>query len=75
MKVGYNSNGYQMVEQRISCKGPDNINVSSAGKTDHSYTLIQKYEALLYANQTDIKILIQRLIEDEHFPNDYAEGI
>ena len=42
MKVGYNSTGYQMVEQRSSWKGPDNINVSSVGKTYHGSILIQE---------------------------------
>ena len=41
MKVGYNSTGYQMVEQRISWKYPDTTNVSSVGKTDHVSILIQ----------------------------------
>ena len=41
MKVGYNSTGYKMVEKRSSWKGSDTINVSSVGKTDHSYILIQ----------------------------------
>ena len=41
MKVGYNSTGYQMVEQQISWKVRDTINVSSVGKTDHSSILNQ----------------------------------
>ena len=47
MRVGYNSNGYQMVEQRISWKGPDTINLSSVGNTDHGSILIQEAEACL----------------------------
>ena len=41
MKVGYNSTGYQMVEQRSLWKGPDNINVSSVLETDHGSISIQ----------------------------------
>ena len=55
MKVGYNSTGYQMVEQRSSWKVPDNINVSSVGNTDHSSILIQESEAHSYANHTHTK--------------------
>ena len=47
MKVGYNSTGYQMLEQRSSWKGPDTINVSSVGKTGHGSILIQESEARL----------------------------
>ena len=41
MKVGYNSSGYQMAEQKIQWKGPDTINVSSVGNTDHSSIFIK----------------------------------
>ena len=41
MKDGYNSTGYQMVEQYSLWKVPDNINVSSVGKNDHGSILIQ----------------------------------
>ena len=41
LKLGYNYNGYQMVEQQILCKYPDTINVSSFGNTNHGYILIQ----------------------------------
>ena len=41
MIVGYNSTGYQMVEQRSLWKGPDTINVSSVGNNDHGSILIQ----------------------------------
>ena len=68
MKVGYNSTGYQMVEQRSSWKGTDTINVSSVGKTDHSSILIQEAELRSYANLTDMKSIIQRLIDDEKCP-------
>ena len=68
MKVRYNSTGYQMVEQRSSWKGPDTINVSSFEKTDHGSILIQEYESRSYANHTDMKILIKRLIVDEKCP-------
>ena len=68
MKVGYKSTGCQMVEQCISWKGPDTINVSSVGKTDHNYILIQEAEARSYDNFIDMKIIIQRLIDDEIFP-------
>ena len=57
-----------MVEQRSLWKGPDTINVSSVGKTDHGSILIQEYEAHLYANCTDMRILIQRLMDDEKIP-------
>ena len=52
-----------MVEQQSSCKGPDTINVSSVGKTDRGYILIQYYEARSYATLTDMKSLIQKLID------------
>ena len=42
MEVGYNSTGYQMAEHWSSWKGPDTINVSSFGKTDHGSILIQE---------------------------------
>ena len=45
MIFGYNSTGYQMVEQQSSWKGPDTINVSSFGKTSNGYILIQEAEA------------------------------
>ena len=45
MKFGYNSTGYQMVEQRSSWKGPDTINVSSVENTDHGSILIQESES------------------------------
>ena len=64
-----------MVEQRSSWKGPDTINVSSVGNIDHGSILIQKYEARLYANRTDMYSFIQRLIDQGKFPNDHAEGI
>ena len=41
MKVGYNSTGCQIVEQRSSWKVPDTINVSSVVNTDQCYILIQ----------------------------------
>ena len=75
MKAGYNSTGYQMVEQRSSWKGPDTINVSSVGKTDHGSILIQEAEVRSYSNHTDTKIIIQWLIDDENISNDHAEGI
>ena len=75
MKIGYNSTGYQMVKQQSSWKGPDTINVSSVGKTDHGSILIQEAEACSYSNRTDMKSLIQSLIDDEKISNDYAEGI
>ena len=75
MKVGYNSTGCQMVEQRSSWKVPHTINVSIVGKTDHISILIKKYEARLYVNRTDIKSQIQRTIDDEKMSNNHAEGI
>ena len=75
MKVRYNSTGYQMVEQQSSWKGPDTINVSSVGNTDHGYIKIQEYEALSYYNRIYMKGLIQRLIDGENISNDHAEGI
>ena len=74
MRVGYNSTGYQMAEQRISWKGPDTINVPSVGKTDHGSIWIQESEACLYANRTDTKSIIQILIDDENMSNYHAEG-
>ena len=41
IKVGYNSTGYQTVEQQSSWKGPDTINVTSVGNTDQGSILIQ----------------------------------
>ena len=75
MKVGYNSTGYQMVEQQSSWKGPDSINVSSVRKTDHGSVLVQEVEARSYANRKDMKSLIQRLIDNWKMTDDYAEGI
>eukprot|EP00957_Ditylum_brightwellii_P188683 14363217-Ditylum_brightwellii.AAC.1 len=75
MKVGYNSTGYQMVEHWSSWKGPDSINVSSVGKTDRGSVLVQKAEARSYANRTDMKALIQRLIDKGKISNNHAEGI
>ena len=74
-KVGYNYTGYQMVEQRSSCKDPDTIHVSIAEKTDHSSILIQKSESGSYANRTYMKSLVKRIIDDETISNDHAEGI
>ena len=45
MIFGYNSTGYQMVEQQSSWKGPDTMNVSSVGNSDHGSILIQEAEA------------------------------
>ena len=75
MKIGYNTTGYQMVEQRSSWKGPDSINISSVGKMDHNSILVQEAEARSYSNRTDMKNLIQRLIDDKKMTNDHAEGI
>ena len=75
MKVGYNYTGYQMAEQWSLWKGPDTINISSVGKTDHGSILIQEAEARSYANRTDMKILLQRLIDDKKISNDHAERI
>ena len=67
-KVGYNSTGCQMVEQLSSWKIPDNINVSSVGKTDHGYILFQWSEARLSNNRKDTKGQIQRIIDYEKLP-------
>ena len=75
MKVGYNSTWYQMLEQRSSWKGPYTINLSSFGKTDNSSILIWEAEACSYANRTDMKSILQRLIYDGKMSNDHAEGI
>lgn len=75
MKVKYNSIGYQMVEQRSSWKGPDTINVSSVGRTDHNSVLLHEAEARSYANRTDMKSLINGLIADGKMTADHAEGI
>ena len=68
MKFGYNSAGYQMVEQQSIWKAPDTINVSNVGKTDHGYIFIQEYESGLYTNRKNTKSLPQRLIYNENFP-------
>ena len=65
MKVGYNSTGYQMVKQRRAWQGPESINVSSVGKTDHGSVLVQEAVARSYTNRTDVKSLNQRLIIDD----------
>jgi hypothetical protein len=39
-QVCYNTIGYQMVEQRYSWKGPDSINISTVGKTNHNLLLL-----------------------------------
>ena len=65
MEVIYNPTEYKMVEQRSSWKVTDNINVSSVGNTDHGSILIQEPESRLYANLTDTKSQIQRLIDYE----------
>ena len=75
MKIAYNSTGYQMVEQRVSFKGPDSINVCTVGKTDHNSILLQKAEVLSYANRTDMKALIKRNIDDGLMTNFHADGI
>ena len=75
MKFGYNSTRYKKVEQRISCKSPNTINVSIFGNTDHGSILNQESEECAYDNCTDTKGLIKRLIDDENFPNDHDEGI
>ena len=68
MKVGYNSTGYQTVEQQSSWKIPDTINVSNVGNTDNGSILIQEAKTCRYANRTDTKSRIQRLIGDEKCP-------
>ena len=75
IKVWYNSAGYQILEQRSSCKGLDTINVSNVENTEHSYILIQEAEARPYSNRTGINGLTERLIDYGKFPNDHAEGI
>ena len=72
VKSGYNFTRYQMVEQFSSWEVPDTINVSSVVKTDNGYILIQGAESCLYANNTDIKFIIQRLVDDEKMSNDHA---
>ena len=64
-----------MIKQRSSWKGPDTINASIVGKTDHGSILIQEDEARPYDNRTYMKSLLQRLIYDEKMSNDHAEGI
>ena len=64
-----------MVEQWISWRCLETINVSSVGKTNHSSILIQESKACSHDNRICMKILIQRLIDDEKFSNDIAEGI
>lgn len=75
MKIGHNSTSYQMVEQRTSWKGPDSINVSSCGRMNHNSVLLREAEARSYNHRTDMKSLIQRLIDDKKMSPDHAEGI
>ena len=53
-----------MVEQQSLWKVPYTVNVSSFGKTDHGYILIQEAKARSYDNLADTKSIIQRLIDD-----------
>ena len=75
VKAGYSSIGYQMVEQRMSFKGPDSINIRSVGRTDHNSVLLHEAEARSYANRPDMKFLVQRLIADGKMSQDHADGI
>ena len=75
IEVVYTYTGYKIVEQRSLWKSPDTINVSSVGKTDQDSILIQEAESFLDTNHTDMKSLIQRLIDDEKMSNNHAEGI
>ena len=75
MKIAYNSTGYQMVEQRVSFKGPDSINVCTVDKTDHNSILLQEAEARFYTNRTDMKALIKRNIDDGLMTDFHADGI
>ena len=42
---------------------------------DYGSILIKESESHSYDNRTDMKDLIQRLIDDEKMSNDHAEGI
>ena len=53
-KVGYNSTGYQMVEQHSSWKGLDNINISSVGRTFHNFIELNK---IVHVRTLIVKIL------------------
>ena len=64
-----------MLKQQSSGKGPDTIYIPSCGMTYHNSILIQEFEARLYANCTDMKIIIQRLFDDENVSNYHAERI
>ena len=75
MKIGFNSTSYQMVEQRTSWKGPDSINITSCGHTDHNSVLLKEAEGRSFKNRTDMKSLIKRLIDDNKMSSDHAEGI
>ena len=74
-KVGYNTIGYQMVEQRFSWKGPDSINISSIGKTDHNSILLHQAEARSVANRSDMKGLLKGLVDEGIISNNHADSI
>ena len=59
MKVGYNFTGYQIVEQQNSWKGPDTINVSSVGNTDHGYILISE---IFVCERNALRHMIKQLL-------------
>ena len=75
VRAGYSSIGYQMVEQRTSFKGPDSINVTNVGRTDHNSILIHQAEARSYANRMDMKSLICGLIKDGNMSTTHSEEI
>ena len=56
--VRCNSTGYQMVEQTISWKGIDSINVTCVGRTNHNSVLLRELETLSYVNRSDMKKLM-----------------
>ena len=72
MNVVYNSTEYQMVEQRSSWKGTYTINVSSVGNIDHGSIWIKEAEARSYGHRTDIKSILQRIIDYEKNSKDHA---
>ena len=74
-QVGYNSITYQMVEQRFSWNGPDTINISSVGKTNHNSLLLYQAEARSIANRSDMKSLLKRSVDDGKMSNFHANGI
>ena len=63
-KVGFNSSGHQMVEQRIYWKGIDSINVTSVGRTDYNSVFLRELEARSCTNLSDMKKLMKSHVNE-----------